>query len=512
MSLHRPVRRAVPAVCALRSLAGRHRGGGHRPGLQSESFGPALVGLDTHLAGTPVASALVATSGFTATSTGYAGTSDGWTDLADNRMDWTYPHAGPGNIVQTGRLPVGVEQATFALSFGASTTEALAIRHCQPDERLSRGQRRVPAGVEGLPHHPQARSARAQRRPAHPVQRVPDDRARTRGQDLPWRIHRLAHSAVGTAGQRRRRWRRRRRISLRVGPRPLPPGDQPAGGRRHRRREPGGDLAVRPGSNSRTGTSHRTHTWTAAPTRTTYNSMRPPSPSCWRGRSAAPSGVVLPGPHQEGRRLPGRRRATHASGALGDRGRLLPVDDGLADRRTHRRGRHRPQQRRRGGVGDLPGHRRLLAAPDREVDVHHHRPGRRRPLLHPHRGRRRPERRRHPRVLRRRRRTSGAQHPRRRLPRAGPARASRHPTTATCPARWPRPTPRWPRTPRPAGCGTATPTTATARRPTAHPGTARASAGSGRCSPASAASTRSPTAATRCPTCRPCTTPPTTAT
>ena len=95
--------------------------------MQSGSFGPALVGLDTHLADTPVASALVATSGFTATSTGYAGTSDGWTDLADNnRMDWTYPHAGPGNIVQTGRLPAGVVHTTLALGFAANTAQALA--------------------------------------------------------------------------------------------------------------------------------------------------------------------------------------------------------------------------------------------------------------------------------------------------------------------------------------------------------------------------------------------------
>ena len=99
---------------------------------------------------------------------------------------------------------------------------------------------------------------------------------------------------------------------------------------------------------------------------------------------------VLSRPHQEGGRLSGRRRASHAAGALGDRGRLLPVDDGVPDRRADRRRRHRPPEWRRGGVGDLPGHRRLLAAPDREVDVHHHRPGRRRQVLHPHRGRRRP--------------------------------------------------------------------------------------------------------------------------
>ena len=90
------------------------------------SFGQALVGIDTHLANTPVASALVASTAFTATSTGYAGTSDGWTDLADNRMDWTFPHAGPGNIVQTGQLPVGAGQVRLALGFGGTTADALA--------------------------------------------------------------------------------------------------------------------------------------------------------------------------------------------------------------------------------------------------------------------------------------------------------------------------------------------------------------------------------------------------
>ncbi|HEX2771988.1 MAG TPA: glucan 1,4-alpha-glucosidase, partial [Micromonosporaceae bacterium] len=114
----------------------------------SGSFGQALVGLDTHLASTPVASALVASTGFTATSTGYAGTSDGWTDLADNRMDWTYPHAGPGNIVQTGQLPAGAGHVTFALGFGANTAEALATGSAS----LSRGMPPVMAAYQGEWH------------------------------------------------------------------------------------------------------------------------------------------------------------------------------------------------------------------------------------------------------------------------------------------------------------------------------------------------------------------------
>ena len=79
--------------------------------------GMALVGSDTHLPDTPIASALVATGGFTAASTGYAGASDGWSDLgSDHRMDWTFPQAGPGNIVQiplrVGPRPVPPDDVT----------------------------------------------------------------------------------------------------------------------------------------------------------------------------------------------------------------------------------------------------------------------------------------------------------------------------------------------------------------------------------------------------------------
>ena len=45
--------------------------------------------------------AVVASRGFTKTSSGYQGVSDGWTDLdSDHRMDWTYTASGPETSMQ----------------------------------------------------------------------------------------------------------------------------------------------------------------------------------------------------------------------------------------------------------------------------------------------------------------------------------------------------------------------------------------------------------------------------
>jgi len=78
-------------------------------------------------------SALIAEHGFKATSTGYLGTSDGWTDLAeDHKMDWTYANAGPGNVVQTGKLAIdGVRHGhdTLVLGFGKNRAEAVRTAH-----------------------------------------------------------------------------------------------------------------------------------------------------------------------------------------------------------------------------------------------------------------------------------------------------------------------------------------------------------------------------------------------
>ena len=91
--------------------------------------GAALVASDTHLAGSPVATAVVASTGFSRTSTGYVGTSDGWTDLAaHDTLTSTYPQAGPGNIAQVGQLPVtgATTHVTLALAFAPNTDQALS--------------------------------------------------------------------------------------------------------------------------------------------------------------------------------------------------------------------------------------------------------------------------------------------------------------------------------------------------------------------------------------------------
>lgn len=76
------------------------------------------------------ASAMVARPAFTATSSGFLGTGDGWTDLAeDHRMDWRYPSATGGNVVQTGLTTldgVRARHATVALGFGGGRPAAAA--------------------------------------------------------------------------------------------------------------------------------------------------------------------------------------------------------------------------------------------------------------------------------------------------------------------------------------------------------------------------------------------------
>jgi glucoamylase len=79
--------------------------------------------------GTPVSSALESRPAFDQTSTGYLGASDGWTDLKDDQtLDHSYTEAGPGNVVQTGRIEgldgVSHHRATLALGFGQSAVDA----------------------------------------------------------------------------------------------------------------------------------------------------------------------------------------------------------------------------------------------------------------------------------------------------------------------------------------------------------------------------------------------------
>lgn len=118
----------------------------------------------------PVSTVLESRPAFDRTSTGYLGTSDGWTDLKDDQtLDHTYDSAGPGNIVQVGRVG-GVtgkgahQRARLSLGFGPDTSAARTVA----DETLStpfrttarryahgwhswlRSIRRVPASAAGL--------------------------------------------------------------------------------------------------------------------------------------------------------------------------------------------------------------------------------------------------------------------------------------------------------------------------------------------------------------------------
>ena len=108
------------AVYALYDPALSREGGDDR----ARTSGNALVAEDA-----AAASALLAGRGFAETSNGYLGSSDGWTDLAaDRRLDGHYGTAGPGNVVQTGRLRLdGVHDRheTLALGFGAQPGAAL---------------------------------------------------------------------------------------------------------------------------------------------------------------------------------------------------------------------------------------------------------------------------------------------------------------------------------------------------------------------------------------------------
>jgi glucoamylase len=77
------------------------------------------------------ASAVVTSPALGKTSSGYLGTSDGWTDLAtDHAMDWSYDATAPGNVVQTGRVPVNGltnhQSVTVSIGFGGTESAALS--------------------------------------------------------------------------------------------------------------------------------------------------------------------------------------------------------------------------------------------------------------------------------------------------------------------------------------------------------------------------------------------------
>ena len=101
-----------------------HNSGGDDTG---RTLGHRLVATD---ADSSVATSLVSTPRFDRTSNGFLGTSDGWADLRDDhRLDQRHWFAGPGNLVQTGRVSgvsgrPGHQRATLTLGFGSGAATA----------------------------------------------------------------------------------------------------------------------------------------------------------------------------------------------------------------------------------------------------------------------------------------------------------------------------------------------------------------------------------------------------
>jgi glucoamylase len=101
-----------------------------------------LLASDGELAG-----AVLASSGFSRTSSGYMDRSDGWSDLRDDfRMDWSYEATARGNVVQLGRTRLtGVgdgQRLTLALGFArgpdaAASTAAAALGRGFADARAA---------------------------------------------------------------------------------------------------------------------------------------------------------------------------------------------------------------------------------------------------------------------------------------------------------------------------------------------------------------------------------------
>ena len=144
-------------------------------------------------------SALVADPSFGRTSTGYLDASDGWVDLRDDhRMDWQYRSSPAGNVVQTAETKLDGrrhQHLRLALGFGATSAAALGTARTSLQRGFGRVAARLRRRLAPLPGSLKREPASA--RPygsEYDVSR--HDPGRTRGQDEPRRLHRLADDAV----------------------------------------------------------------------------------------------------------------------------------------------------------------------------------------------------------------------------------------------------------------------------------------------------------------------------
>ena len=271
--------------------------------------------------------------------------------------------------------------------------------------------------------------------------------------------------------------------------RPVPDRDRAARGRRRRRGQPGAGLPVGRTSSGRTGRSRRTPGSTASRSSTTCRWTRWRSRSCSPGSCGAPARPDWDAGEAVGR-LPGRQRAEHPAGALGEPRRLLAGDHRRRDRRPGVRRRHRDARTATDGSAAT-----YLATADAwqrtgRVDGRRPPPVRTAPKPYylrvtkngdPDAGDRDPG-------LRRRSADRRAARRRPQLPRPGAARrqAGRRPDDPQHRSRWS--TTSWATARRTGGSGTGPASTGTARSATAASGSpptrarARPSAAAGRCS------------------------------
>ncbi len=110
------------------------------------SAGDALVASDGRRAG-----AVVASSGFSKTSSGYLDRSDGWTDLNKNFvLDWSYTAREPGNVVQIGQTALtgvgGGQRLELALGFGRAPGGALGSARAALERGFGDARREYSAG------------------------------------------------------------------------------------------------------------------------------------------------------------------------------------------------------------------------------------------------------------------------------------------------------------------------------------------------------------------------------
>ena len=111
----------------------------------------------------------------------------------------------------------GSQSLTLALGFGDTTGRRAGRRERLARRRLRRVAHRLRARLARVPRR--ASRARPPSADATTLRRVGDDARRTRGQDVPRRLHRLADDAVGLGHRAREPVRR---LPPRLGARPLP--------------------------------------------------------------------------------------------------------------------------------------------------------------------------------------------------------------------------------------------------------------------------------------------------